>query len=186
VRELGEKRYVAFVGRLVDIKGVTTLLDAWARVDRQGLQLRIAGDGPLRELVEERSRSDSTLSYLGWLEEKKVFDLMARAEAVLVPSEWYEGLPLVILRSLAVGTPLIVSDLKNFSTEVLEDDAGEAFAVGDSAALAHVLTRLVDSPERWLQRRANARLSYEQRYSPPANLHRLEEVYAAVRGSSRI
>ena len=30
---------------------------------------------------------------------------MRDAEAVLVPSEWYEGLPLVMLRSLAVGTP---------------------------------------------------------------------------------
>jgi glycosyltransferase involved in cell wall biosynthesis len=177
-------RYVTFVGRLVDIKGVTTLLDAWAKVDNRGMQLHVAGDGPLRGLVEERSRTDSSLSYLGWLEERDVFDLMANAEAVLVPSEWYEGLPLVILRSLAVGTPVIVSDLENISTEVLEDDAGEAFTVGNPAALARVLTQMVDAPERWSHRRAKARQSYEQRYSPSANLRLLEEVYSAVRAST--
>ncbi|MDQ3274030.1 MAG: glycosyltransferase [Actinomycetota bacterium] len=175
-----DRRYVAFVGRLMDIKGVHTLLDAWDRSDHGELQLRIAGDGPLRGLVEERSRKDPSLSYLGWVDESVVFELMGGAQAVIVPSEWYEGLPLVILRSLAVGTPVIVSDLENISAELLEDDAGQAFAVGDPAALAQVLTGLATRPETWRPKRANARLSYDVRYSPPADLRKLEAVYAGV------
>lgn len=178
-----DQRYVAFAGRLMDIKGVHTLLDAWDRAEHGDLQLRIAGDGPLREQVEERSRQDSSLSYLGWVDEAEVFELMSGAEAVLVPSEWYEGLPLVILRSLAVGTPVIVSDLENISAEVLVDDAGEAFAVGDPTALAQVLTGLVARPETWRRRRLNARRSYDLRYSPSADLRKLEEVYAGVGAS---
>ncbi len=174
-------RYVMFAGRLMDIKGVRTMLDAWARADCGDLQLWVAGDGPLRGLVEERGRADASISYLGWVDEGEVFELMGGAEAVLVPSEWYEGLPLVILRSLAVGTPVMVSDLENISAEVLADDAGDAFAVGDPQALARLIGGLADAPEVWSARRTNARGSYEVRYSPGADLGKLEAVYADVR-----
>ncbi len=175
-----QERYVTFAGRLMDIKGVQTLLDAWDRTDHGDLRLRVAGDGPLRSMVEERGRKDPSLSYLGWVGEAEVFDLMSGAEAVLVPSEWYEGLPLVILRSLAVGTPVIVSDLENISAEVLADDAGEAFAVGDADALARMLTAVARDPHTWQTRRTRARASYDERYSPAADLRKLEAVYASV------
>ena len=175
--------YVTFAGRLLDIKGVQTMLDAWERADHGDLQLRIAGDGPMRQLVQERCQRDPSISCLGWLDENAVFELMAGAQAVLVPSLWYEGLPLVMLRSLAVGTPVIASDLDNISAELLEDDAGEAFAVGDPAALAATLTGLAHDPKRWERRRVHARRSYDQRYSPTADLHRLQAVYAEVTGS---
>ena len=61
------------------------------------------------------------MSFVGWVSEDEVTDLMRAAEAVLVPSEWYEGLPLVILRSLSVGTPVITSDLENFPEDVVAD-----------------------------------------------------------------
>lgn len=173
--------YVAFAGRLVDIKGVNTLLDAWSRSDHGDLRLRIAGDGPLRDLVEQRAEQDSSITYLGWLEESAVFDLMAGAEAVLVPSEWYEGLPLVILRSLAVGTPVIVSDLDNISMELLEDGAGASFKVADASSLAHVLSGISSNPQLWQARRLRARDSYVGRYSPTVDLRRLEAVYAEVK-----
>jgi glycosyltransferase involved in cell wall biosynthesis len=115
------------------------------------------------------------------LEEAAVFDLMAGAEAVLVPSEWYEGLPLVILRSLAVGTPVIVSNLDNISVELLEDGAGASFKVADASSLSHVLSDVASSPQLWAARRVEARASYEARYSPAVDLHRLETVYDEVK-----
>ncbi len=176
--------YVTFAGRLMDIKGVQTMLDAWQRSDHGDLQLRIAGDGPLRSLVEERCAADPSMSFLGWVDEAEVFELMGGAEAVLVPSEWYEGLPLVILRSLAVGTPVIVSDLENISAEVLEDDAGDAFAVGDPDSFARLLADVAADPERWRRRRGTARQSYDLRYSPPADLRNLESAYAGVQATA--
>jgi len=181
-----DERYVAFAGRLMDIKGVRTMLDAWQRARHDGLRLRIAGDGELRGLVEERSRRDTSLSFEGWVDEKAVFDLMAGAEAVLVPSEWYEGGgPLVTLRSLAVGTPVIISDLKNISAYVLEDDAGAAFPAGDVDKLAELLTEVAAHPASWRARRANARASYETRYSPAVDIARLEAIYADVVSAAR-
>jgi glycosyltransferase involved in cell wall biosynthesis len=174
-----DERRLVFAGRLIGIKGVQTLLDAWAKVP-PGMRLVIAGDGPLRSAVEERASNDPSIDYVGWVGETDVLELMAGAEAVIVPSEWYEGLPLVILRSLAVGTPVVVSDLDNFSEDVLADDVGWAFRVRDSGDLAATLSTLVAEPELARSRRAAARRSYEFRYSPPADLRRLETVYHSV------
>ncbi|MGH3456513.1 MAG: glycosyltransferase family 4 protein, partial [Nocardioidaceae bacterium] len=174
-----DERRLVFAGRLIGIKGVQTLLDAWAKVP-PGMKLVVAGDGPLRSAVEERASSDPTVEYVGWVGETDVLELMAGAEAVIVPSEWYEGLPLVILRSLAVGTPVVVSDLDNFSEDVIADDVGWAFRVRDSGDLAATLAPLVAEPELARSRRPAARRSYESRYSPPADLRRLEAVYRSV------
>ena len=125
-------RTVFFAGRLVEIKGVRTLLDAWAQVPA-GMRLVIAGDGELRGLVEERAAADPSIDFRGWVSQEEVVELMGAAEVTVVPSQWYEGAPLVILRSLGVGTPVLVSDLENLSAEVLADGVGWAFRTGDAA-----------------------------------------------------
>jgi glycosyltransferase involved in cell wall biosynthesis len=174
-----DERRVVFAGRLLDIKGVQTLLDAWSQVP-SGMQLVIAGDGPMRSAVEARAATDPSVDYLGWVKPAEVLELMAGAEAVLVPSEWYEGLPLVILRSLAVGTPVVVSDLDNICEAVLEADAGWAFRVKDPGSLAQRLSALVADPELARSRRRAARASYEDRYSLESDLRRLEDIYRSL------
>lgn len=179
-RRIGGARELFFAGRLVAIKGVRTLLDAWARADTGDVRLVVAGDGDLRPAVEQAAVRDPTITYLGWLDESEVTARMRDAEAVIVPSQWYEGLPLVILRSLAVGTPLLVSDLENFSADVLADDAGWAFETGDVASLSRHLQALAADPGRAQSRRRAARASYLARYSPEVDLRRLERVYHEV------
>jgi glycosyltransferase involved in cell wall biosynthesis len=105
---------------------------------------------------------------------------MAAAEAVIVPSEWYEGLPLVILRGLAVGTPIIVSDLENICEDVIADDAGYSFQVGNARSLAETLTHVASHRDELTAKRGNARASYEARYTPEADLGRLVAIYSDV------
>ncbi len=175
----GEERRVVFAGRLLDIKGVKTLLDAWELVP-EGMRLVIAGDGPLRGLVEERAARNPSIEFVGWVAEDEVLPLMAGAEVVVVPSEWYEGLPLVILRSLAVGTPVVVSNLDNFCEDVEADAAGWSFQVKDPASLADRLQTIAADPGAARSRRAAARASYERRYTPSVNLDLLESIYDEV------
>jgi glycosyltransferase involved in cell wall biosynthesis len=172
-------RRVVFAGRLIDIKGVRTLLEAWRWVV-PGMRLSIAGDGPLRPLVEASAAADPSIEFLGWLEEPEVTALMASAHLVVVPSQWYEGAPLVIARSLGSGTPVLASDLENLSDDLLADGAGWSFATGDAAALAERLSEVARAPGHALALRPAARTSYEKRYSPEADLVRLERVYHDV------
>ncbi len=175
-------RTLVFAGRLIAIKGVHALIEAWRQVSGNGVRLIIAGDGELRPEVEALVADCSDVSFVGWVPEDEVTDLMRAAEAVLVPSEWYEGLPLVILRSLSVGTPVITSDLENFAEDVVADRVGETFPVGDATALRDVLRRVIDDPAQLRDMRERARASYERRYSPTVDVQRLEEVYAELMG----
>ncbi len=178
-RSGGSGRTVLFAGRLVDVKGVRTLLDAWAGLG-SGLRLIIAGDGELRPLVEERAAADPSIDVRGWVSEAEVVQLMAAAEVTVVPSQWYEGAPLVILRSLGVGTPVLVSDLENLCTEVLADGVGWAFRTGSASDLTARLEQLRSHPAQAASMRPAARASYEARYSPTLDLARLEDVYRDV------
>ena len=117
---------------------------------------------------------------MGWVQEQEATDLMASADLVVVPSQWYEGAPLVILRSLGVGTPVLVSDLENLGTEVLEDEVGWTFVMGNSASLAEELTAFVADPGRARDVRARARASYDRRYCPEHDIRRLEALYPEV------
>lgn len=172
-------RTVFFAGRLIDLKGVRTLLEAW-RQTPPGMQLVIAGDGDLRPLVEERAAADPSITFLGWVGEDEVTRLMREAEVVVLPSQWYEGLPLVILRSLSVGTPLVVSDLENFSEDVVADGVGVTFRTGDADDLAARLRDICADPTLMARLRPLARASYDTRYSPAADLKRLLAVYDDV------
>jgi glycosyltransferase involved in cell wall biosynthesis len=176
-------RFVFIAARLIEIKGVRTLLDAWARAAPAGLRLVIAGDGELRPLVEERAAADPSIDFLGWLGEDEVTDRMRDAEVVIVPSQWYEGLPLVILRSLAVGTPLLVSDLENICEDVVGAGVGWSFRMGDVDDLARHLSVIAADPDRSTALRGRARQTYESRYSPAVDLIRLEEIYRQVSGA---
>ena len=174
-----EDPYVAFAGRLIDVKGIRTLLDAWREVP-PGLRLRIAGDGELRALIEERCAQDPSLEYVGWLPETEMPAFLGGARCAVVPSEWYEGQPLVCLRSLSVGTPLVVSDLENLAEDVLSDGAGAAFTTADAASLAATLRDVAEAPEAWERRGAAARESYLARHTPQATVAALERIYAEV------
>jgi glycosyltransferase involved in cell wall biosynthesis len=175
-----ERPYLFFAGRLIDIKGVRTLLEAWRRVRHPSLRLVIAGGGELSGLVEDAAARDHRIEWRGWVDEDAVTGLMSRAMATVVPSQWYEGLPLVILRSLSVGTPVLVSHLENISKELLEDKAGWSFRMGSSRDLAETITTVASDADTATRLRQQARASFEMRYSPAVNLRRLEGLYRSL------
>lgn len=174
------ERYALFVGRLVEEKGVHTLLEAWRGCD---VPLLVAGDGPLRSLVEEEARTNSRIEVLGWCDADRLASLQARAALTVVPSEWYEaGPPLVLLQALAHGTPVLCSDLENISSTVATAGAGWVFPTGDAVGLrAAVDGALAEWPdEAWRERSVAARRLYERDHTPAASLAALETLYAAV------
>jgi glycosyltransferase involved in cell wall biosynthesis len=178
-RREGGPREFFFAGRLIKIKGVLTLLEAWRDVP-PGMKLVIAGDGELRPIVEAAAAKDSSIEFLGWVDEETVTNRMRDAEVVLVPSEWYEGQPLVMLRSLAVGTPLLTSDLENICEDVMAAGCAWTFETGNVGSLRDRLTELIEQPELAADLRKRCRDTYVESYSPAADLIRLERTYDEV------
>jgi glycosyltransferase involved in cell wall biosynthesis len=131
---MGEGKFALFVGRLCEEKGIRTLLQAWKALP--DVPLKIAGDGPLRDLVAESTRNMANVSWLGYCNHANVLQLLKDAFVLVVPSVWYEGDPLIIIEASACGTPVILSDLGSMGEWAAESGLGMRFAPGDAVDLA--------------------------------------------------
>lgn len=162
-----------FVGRLSVEKGVPTLLGAAAVAP--GI-VRIAGQGPLSSLVEAAAAAGD-VEALGQLDKNAVFDQLRRAVAMVLPSVWYEGLPVSVLEAFATGTPVIASRIGSLA-ELIEDGVTGLLArPGDAQDLADRLRWAVDHPDEMRKMGLSARLMYETTYRGPAHLAALLDTY---------
>ena len=169
----GPRKGFLFVGRLSEDKGVPTLVRASALAP--GL-IRVAGNGPLSSLVETAAGSGD-LQALGRLDKTAVFDELRGAVAMVLPSVWYEGLPVSVLEAFATGTPVIASRIGSLA-EIIEDGVTGLLAnPGDAGDLADRLRWANDHPDEMRQMGSNARLSYETRYRGSAHLAALLDIY---------
>ena len=118
--------YALFVGRLSAEKGVETLLAAWNQ-SSPTRALKIVGDGPLAPIVKDAALRNSAIEWLGLCSKETVLGMMAHAEALIVPSVWYEGFPLVVSEAYATGLPVIVSRIGGLPELVAEGRTGMLF-----------------------------------------------------------
>jgi glycosyltransferase involved in cell wall biosynthesis len=171
----GPRAGVLYVGRLSEEKGVAALLDAAAR--EPGV-VRVAGGGPLSPLVE-RAAAGGSVDYLGPLDSSSVFDEMGRAAALVLPSIWFEGFPVVVLEAYATGTPVIASRIGSLE-EIVEDGVTGLLAPpGDGVGLANRLRWAIDHPDEMRRMGANARRRYETRFRGVTHLGSLLDTYEA-------
>jgi glycosyltransferase involved in cell wall biosynthesis len=175
----GDGGYVLFVGRLSAEKGISTLLAAWQMLslDRK---LKIAGDGPMRTSVGELANRCSNIEWLGRRSDAEVFDLMRSAVAVVCPSEWYEGFPLVVIEAFASGAPVIASRIGGLGEIIEHGRTGLLFAPGSAKGLVEAIEwAFTHSSEMGLMRRS-ARAEYETKYTPERNYRMLMDIYRSA------
>ncbi|HEY8580210.1 MAG TPA: glycosyltransferase family 4 protein, partial [Beijerinckiaceae bacterium] len=180
--DLGPKAQIGdrflFVGRVSPEKGVAHFLEG-AR--RAGVTPLIVGDGPL--LPELRARYPEA-EFLGWRKSAEAVALMREARALVFPSVWYEGQPLTVLEALAMGTPVIVSDVCAARESVIDGETGVWFRSTDADHLAEAITRLRD--DAVARRMSDA--AYARYWADPRTLERhvdaLMAVYADVLGAA--
>ncbi len=165
-----------FAGRLSPEKGITTLLEAAAL---GGFQLEIAGGGPLEPMVREYALNHPNITYLGFQSRPELMERMKRAQALLFPSVWYEGLPLTILEAMSTGLPIIISDLGNLNEIVTNQVSGLVFQPGNAASLAETVEAY--QAQGLLHPLADgARQTYLDRYTPERNYRSLMEIYGGL------
>lgn len=132
--ELGdeaEPAEVLFAGRLSPEKGIPELVAA-----TEGLNLVVAGDGPLRHLVPDA---------LGFVPHDELERLYARAAVVVLPSH-REGLPLCVLEAMAHGRPVVASAVGGIPELVEDGVTGYLVEPGDVAGLRAAIERLLADP----------------------------------------
>lgn len=137
---------LVFVGRLHQQKGLATLLDAVDLLNRRSpglVRATLIGEGPARASLEAHVRRRGLEGCVELTGERDDVRADLRAADVFVLPSHAEGLSNALLEAMAHGLPVVVSNVPGNVDVVRDDLNGLVFPVGDSAALAECLERLV-------------------------------------------
>ncbi|MDA1017440.1 MAG: glycosyltransferase [Planctomycetota bacterium] len=137
-----QQRILLSVGRLVPVKGFDTLIDAYAELRQKRADFRayIAGAGPLRSALQrqiDQLQLGDCVSLIG----NTSPDELARwyqAADVCVLSSRSEGVPNVMLESIACGTPIVATEVGGIA-EIADPNHDRLVPAGDHGALANAI-----------------------------------------------
>lgn len=148
VNKVGD--YILYFGRLSREKGIITLVEAYSRSNCD-LPLYIVGTGSVKEEVEgkikELSMADK-IKLLGFKSGRELKDIVAASHCVVLPSEWYENGPYSIMEAMAVGKPVIVSNLGGLPELVDDGVTGYIVPAKDAEKLAEAIKKMSDMPSK--------------------------------------
>jgi glycosyltransferase involved in cell wall biosynthesis len=144
---LGANRFTLLsMGRLVAVKGIADAIDAVAGMS--DVELVIAGEGPekdalVRRAVERRAR----VRFVGVISGERKRAWLAAADAFVAPSRVMasgrtEGMPHAVIEAIAVGLPVIASDVGGIGTVIRDGREGLLVAAGDAGALRDAIARV--------------------------------------------
>lgn len=177
----GHDGYLLYFGRIEQLKGVPTLIES---VRRTGQRLLIVGDGAWRAEMLRRIEGLANIEYLGFQSGPELRRLIARACAVVAPSEWYENCPMSVLEAKASGRPVIGSRIGGIPELIRDQVDGFLFEPGNSDELITALRALERADHALLSR--NARQDAVARFSGERHLNALMSYYSPKQPKSAL
>ncbi len=177
---------ILFLGRLVERKGCDLLLDALAEAERlegfpgaNGLELLVAGDGPLREQMEEKAKKLRTpVKFLGFIDEDDKAPLLASADLVTFPATGGESFGIVLIEACAAGSGVVLAGDNPGYRSTFADNEDVLVDPADTQEFARRIHRSLTDAEfasethAWLQ-------EHVQQFAAPAVVDQILEVYQA-------
>jgi glycosyltransferase involved in cell wall biosynthesis len=143
--QLGEKRFIIFLSRIHHKKGLDLLIPAFAQLADKEIMLVIAGPDSqdnyrarVEEMIQQHGVADRVI-FTGMLHGVERIEALVDAELFTLPS-YQENFGIVVIESLAAGTPLVISDQVNVHHEIAAGNVG-AVVPTDVGTLASELAR---------------------------------------------
>ena len=153
------------------------LLRAWEAMTDPP-KLVILGDGSLRDAVERSAARHPAIEFRGWADQRTVRAELAAARFLVLPSEWYEaGVPVAAVQAFAAGTPIIASDVGNFSDVIRPGVNGFLFRCGDSESLGAAVRQGWERSASWPELHRGARQTYLDHHCEERSRDTLMTVY---------
>ncbi|KAA3613997.1 MAG: glycosyltransferase family 1 protein [Calditrichaeota bacterium] len=180
VQRKGQGDFVLFVGRLSPEKGLGTLVNAWKNLP--DIPLKIAGGGPMIDAIGTKLQTENIdhIELQGFVNSKKRTDLLARARFLVVPSNWYEGMPTVVLEALAAGVPVLASRIGSLAELIKDGKTGCLFEPMHELDLQEKARTMFFDDDRLRQMRLAAKAEFEQLYTPEVGYKSLMQIYNKV------
>jgi glycosyltransferase involved in cell wall biosynthesis len=172
--------YVLYSGRIAREKGLGMVLDAAAELE--GVRFVVAGEGEDLEHFKAaaRERGISNIEFLGYARGDELEGLLRGAACVVVPSIWFENLPLTILEAFARGKPVVGSDSGGIPEMVKHGETGYVAGRGDTGAFIEAIRLILSDEKRRRKLAGQARDLAGREYSPESHYGRLMSIYEDV------
>jgi L-malate glycosyltransferase len=136
---------IGWVGRLVPVKSVGTLLEALSRISADHAQptLLLVGDGPDRAALDEHAKRltiQNRVEFAGYVEDPAPF--LSRMDVFALPS-LHEGAPIALLEAMAAGVPVVAARVGGIP-EMIGDSGAACLVDGhDPVVWAHAIERIL-------------------------------------------
>ncbi len=132
--------YYLFLGRLVELKGLKPLLDAWqalhAKLGERTPQLRIAGEGLMEATVRAHAANNPSVKYLGLISGDEKREALRRCRALIAPSIWWEPLGLVTYEAYDFAKPVLAARSGGLIETVMPGITGLLHEPGSAEGIA--------------------------------------------------
>lgn len=176
--KIEDEGYALYYGRIIKEKGVLNLIKAFKNIKKY--KLYIAGDGPdigkVKEYIKD-NKLDEKIELLGFLNSNEVKEYVRKARFVVVPSVWYENCPYSILETLAMGKPIIGSNLGGIPELVKDNNNGLIYKYDDIKELKEKMQELFDNKEKAMQLGKMAKENAEKDFSKQTYYNKIMNVY---------
>jgi glycosyltransferase involved in cell wall biosynthesis len=173
---------LVFAARLVVEKGVQVVLDAMQLLPAHcRVELHLAGRGPLEARVTEAAAANPAIRFHGFVSGDAKHALLSQADAMLLPSLWFENAPVVIVEAAAYGLGVVGSRLGAIPEFIDEGRNGLLFEAGSADDLARAIVRLHDDPALRATFAAEGR-RWAEGFSVGAMADRYLEIYGELVG----
>lgn len=184
---------VLFLGRPEPRKGLDILLHAFTIVRRAvpSARLRVAGDGAPEQWAPYRARAGElgvaeVTAFLGRVSDEEKRALFARAAVFSSPATGGESQGVVLLEAMALGTPVVASDIAGYRTVISSGHDGLLVPPNDAHALAIAIARLLQDRALATELAAAARIKVERTYDWKVVVPRhIDQYDEAIRASAR-
>ena len=164
-----------YSGRLVKIKGVDILLKAAKKYEKDDILTLIVGGGILNKKLQEQALELNlkNVIFLGNKPQILLNKLYNIADVTVLCSR-YEAFGLVVVESLACGTPVVVSDLDTMK-DFMKEDFGVFFEKENPESLAEGIIKIINNKEKYNREKISKYI--KENYSEKVIIKDLTDVY---------
>lgn len=170
------EEFYLFIGRIEEIKGLPVVIEAFTKMLNK--RLLIAGTGTKFEEYKKQTYELSNIEFKGFVEKKELQQLLKRAKAVVVASQWYETFGMIVVEAFASRVPVIVGDIGNIGSLVDDGINGVKFQYNSSESLIRAVERFEQLSREKLGE--NAYMKYRKYFDQESNYEMLDEIYSII------
>lgn len=174
------KPFVLFVGRIEKQKGLMTLIKAFENTDYKLKIIGFSNDGYEEQLKEYLKGKKHHIEFLGKMGFEEIVPYLKSCLCTIVPSEWYDNFPNVILESFAYKKAVIATNFGSLPELVHNNETGLTFEYANVDDLRSKVKYMFEHVDEAIFMGENGYNLIETKYSPNTHYKDLIKLFRQV------